>query len=365
MTRTRLSDDTLEPRLKFAVAALCVFALLVIGLVDFLIGYRVSLLVFYAVPVGIAAVYVGPIIALLLSVLAVAISRGGDLLAGMPYPGDAVFFCNAAIPFAFFVLLVTALVLLTRIRRGLESTVQQRNRALLQEMQERGRLEHEVINLSEREHRRFGQELHDLVSQQLAGIAIDTHLLAQDLATANKPEAGRARAVAAGVDSALTKARNMARGYFTIGLDAAGMAEALRELASRTQQATGIPCIARCPDNLAIGNEDATVQLFRIAQEAVHNAVQHAGASRILVSFERREDDFQLIIEDNGKGLTPEPRKNTGLGLSIMTYRAGLIGGKLTLERPTDGGTRILCQVPAAKLSPPRAIPAESAPAKA
>jgi signal transduction histidine kinase len=339
---------------------LCLFAVLGIGMVDYATGYQVSVLVFYAIPVGLAAIYVGVGYAVLLGLAAVALSRSTDILSGMPYPGHAVFVTNCAIPFAFFLILIAALYLLNQIRQGLESTVEQRNRALLQEMHERGRLERQVIELSEREHRRFGQELHELVTHELASIAIDAHLLTRNLLAAGDEDVGRAREIALKVDRALTKARNIARGYFTLGFDAAGFAEALREIANRTQKSSRISCLVHCADDLAIGNEDATIQLFRIAQEAVQNSARHADASRIIITFERRDDQFWLIIEDNGKGLhathtgtgtDARPRKEKGLGLSIMAYRAGLIGGKFLTERALSGGTRVICTVPATKLT--------------
>ena len=320
-------------------------------------GYQISVLVFYAIPIGLATLYAGPGVALLLSLAAVAVSRGTDILSGMPYPGPAVFFTNCAIPLAFFAIVIAALYLLNQIRKGLESTVEQRNRALLQEMHERGRLERQVIELSEREHRRFGQELHELVTHELAAIALDAHILARNLVGAGHPEADRAREVALKVDRALTKSRNIARGYFTLGFDAASFAEALREIASRTHKASRVACDVRCADDLAIGNEDATIQLFRIAQEALQNAARHADASRITITFERRDDHFWLVVEDNGKGLAPtsngatSPRKEKGLGLSIMAYRAGLIGGKFLTERSEGGGTRVICTVAANHLT--------------
>jgi len=358
-TEIRLSDKPVARR-KLAAGVLCLLAVLGIGLIDYVTGYQVSVMVFYAIPVGLAAIYVSPGYAILLGLAAVTVSRSTDILSGMPYPGHAVFFTNCAIPFAFFVILIAALYLLNQIRKGLESTVEQRNRALLQEMHERGRLERQVIELSEREHRRFGQELHELVTHELASIAIDAHLLTRNLLAAGDEEVGRAREIALKVDRALTKARNIARGYFTLGFDAAGFAEALREIANRTQKSTSISCLVHCADDLAIGNEDATIQLFRIAQEAVQNAARHADATRIITTFERRDDHFCLIIEDNGKGLTPSqgngtdakpPRKEKGLGLSIMAYRAGLIGGKFLTERCPTGGTRVICTVPVAKLT--------------
>jgi signal transduction histidine kinase len=359
LTEIRLADKA-GPRQKILSGLLCLVAVLAIGMVDYLTGYEISVMVFYAIPVGLAAIYVSAGYAVLLGLAAVALSRYTDFLSGMPYPGHAVFVSNLAIPFAFFVILVAALYLLNQIRKGLESTVEQRNRALLQEMHERGRLERQVIELSEREHRRFGQELHELVTHELASIAIDTHLLTRNLLDSGDEEVVRAREIALKVDRALTKARNIARGYFTLGFDAAGFAEALREIANRTQKATRISCLVHCADDLAIGNEDATIQLFRIAQEAVQNSARHAEATRIIITFERRDDHFWLIIEDNGKGLTPSqgygtdakpPRKEKGLGLSIMAYRSGLIGGKFLIERAPSGGTRVICTVPAAKLT--------------
>jgi signal transduction histidine kinase len=345
----QLLDDPEPPR--FIPGLLCLLFLLLIGGVDYVIDYHISLLFFDVVPIGMAAIYVGPGFAFVLAVIGIAVARGGDLLAGMPYPGDFIFFSNCGIPLAFFIIVIATLTLLTHVRKGLETTVRQRNQALLQEMKERGRLEREVIELSEREHRRFGQELHDLVSQELAAIAIDAHFLTRTLLTAEHPESERARQIAWKVDRALTKARNIARGYFTLGFDAAGLAAALQEIAQRAQQTSGISCTVRCVDKLVIGNEDATVQLFRIAQEAVQNAVRHASASRIVLSMERRDDLFWLQVEDNGKGISSAQPRDSKLGLSIMAYRAGLIGGKLSFERPDGGGTRVICRVPAAKLT--------------
>jgi signal transduction histidine kinase len=357
MTEIRLPSSKTSTRQKLVNGLLCFLAVLAIGVIDYVTGYQISVMFFYAIPVGIAAICVGPGYALLLGIAAVAISRGTDILSGMPYPGHAVFVTNCAIPLAFFIIVVASLYLLNQVRKGLESTVEQRNRALLQEMHERGRLERQVIELSEREHRRFGQELHELVTQELSAIAIDAHLLTRNLIAGQHEEAEHARDIALKVDRALTKARNLARGYFTLGFDAAGFAEALREITGRTEKATGITCLTHCVDDLAIGNEDATIQLFRIAQEALQNAAHHSAATRINISFERRDDHFSLIIEDNGKGLTPSaqdgkpPRKEKGLGLSIMAYRAGLIGGKFLTERCPSGGTRVICTVPVTKLT--------------
>lgn len=340
---------------KGAVAALCLAGLLFIGMVDYAIGYRVSLLFFYAIPVGVAALYVGPVTAAVLALVAVVLSKAGDWLSGMPYPGHSILFWNCTIPFTFFLIVIAALGLLNKIRKKLEITVRQRNTDLRAEVLRRGRLENDVIELSDREHRRFGLELHNLVSHELAGIAINIHLLAQNLG--NPAEAERARAVADEVDRALTRARNIARSYFALGFDVSGMAQALREIASRTEKLHCVTCSVRCPDDLVIDREDVATHLYRIAQEALQNAVQHAAASRIDISLERVGDHFRLVVEDNGKGLSPALGKKNKPGLSVMAYRAETIGGELRMERPADGGTRVLCIVPAVRPAPAASSP--------
>jgi len=338
---------------KWIPAFFCFMVLLIIGFIDYSIGYRISLLVFYILPVCFATLRVGPAFATVLAVLAILISKGGDLLAGMPYPGSSILLWNGALTLFLFTIVICILHLLSRHTTGLEIAVENRTRDLLDEMSERRRLEREVVELSEREQRRFGQELHDLVCQELAGIAIDTHLLTQNLLAVELGEAERSREIALKVDRALTKARSIARGFFTAGFDSAGLAEALRETARQTEETRHISCVIHWQENLVIADEDTVTQLFRIAQEAIRNAVQHAAASRIEVRCACKEKMFQLVIEDNGIGFSPSSRKGKGLGLSIMAYRAGLIGGEFKVEHPVGGGTRLVCLVPSGKLIGP------------
>jgi len=330
---------------------------LIIGLIDYSIGYRISLLVFYILPVAFATIRVGPAFATFLAILAVVISKGGDLWAGMPYPGNSVLFWNGAVALSLFIIVICLLHLLCRHLMGLETTVEKRTRDLLDEMNERRRLQREVVELSEREQRRFGQELHDLVCQELTSIASDAHLLTRNLLAAEADEAEHAREMALKVDRALEKARCIAKGFFTAGFDSAGLVDSLRETARQIEKTGRILCVIRWQENLVIADEDTLTQLFRIAQEAIRNTVQHAAASRIEVRFECKANMFQLVIEDNGIGFSSSDRK--GLGLKIMAYRAGLIGGDFKVEHRVNGGTRLVCQVPSEKLARP--VPAACA----
>src|SRR5271170_1593232 len=143
----------------------------------------------------------------------------------MPYSEAPVLFWNASIVLSVFVIVVGLLQVLSRILHQLESSVEQKTRALLNEMRERGRLEREIIDLSEHEQRRFGQELHDVVCQELASVGIAAHMLARKLLATEHDETAHAREIAGMADHALETTRSLARGFFTAGFDGAGLAE--------------------------------------------------------------------------------------------------------------------------------------------
>jgi len=353
MSVSQTVDVVLKGRKKFDVAILCFIGILLIGDFDYLTGYKISLLVFYILPVGFAAIYVGPAFAILLAILSVAVSVCTDFWAGIPYSEMPVLAWNAAIVLAAFFIVIGLLHALSRIMLRLEASVEQRTQALLAEMRERGRLEREIIDLSEREQLRFGQELHDRVCQELASVAIAAHMLARKLLATEHEETAHAREMALMADHALETTRNVARGFFTAGFDTAGLAEALREAARHTEEKHHVSCVVSWQETFKIPDEDTVIHLFRIAQEAIQNAVKHAASSRIEVSLKRKGGMLQLTIEDNGKGMQPSNRKAKGLGLNIMAYRAGLIGGEFKTEQPTDGGTRVVCLVPFEKMKRP------------
>jgi signal transduction histidine kinase len=336
---------------KFFSGLLCLVALCLIELIDYWADYHLSFTVLYVLPIGFATVYVNRTYALLLAVLSVVLSTEGDMLGGAPSPGIAIRLWNDGIVVLLFLVVIYLLDTLHQALVGLEATVQDRTQALRLEMKERQRLEHETLDLSERERQAFGHELHDVVCQELASIAIAGHLLVKKLQAKDMAEAENAREIATMVDRALLKARSVARGFFTAGFDVMGLAEALQETARNVEERSGVHCEVQWQENLVILNEDVVMHLFRIAQEAIQNAVKHAEPSRIEVSLRRKDETVQLAIQDNGKGLSPSEKPAKGLGLRIMAYRAGIIGGELKIENPSTGGTRILCLIPLEKIS--------------
>ena len=350
MTMKKLPGE-LNPEQKGAAALLCLVLVGGIGWVDYLTGYHISLLSLYVLPTGLALYYVGRFFAIFIAIASVFVKMASDRFAGQPYAGPLVVTWNAGIFLSIFLIVIYLLSALKQALEGLEIKVAERTQALSHEMRERERLEREILDLTEKERQRFGNELHDVVCQELASIAIASHMLTKKLQGRQAVEEANARELAGMVDHTLAQTRRIARGFFTAGFDVDGLAEALRETARGVEERTGIHCAVRWPESFVISNEDVVLHFFRIAQEAIQNAVRHGRASQIEVSLGRTVDTVQLVVDDNGRGLTVSETPGSGLGLRIMHYRSGIIGGELQVSPGPSGGTRIACRIPATMIA--------------
>lgn len=215
---------------------------------------------------------------------------------------------------------------------------------MLRDITERKRLEKEILEISGREQRRIGRDLHDSLCQHLAGVGF----LAQALAKRAPPElAGGATEIVGLIDEAITMARSFARGLNPIRLDAEGLVAGLGELAEHTRRIFGVTC--HCDHRGRPPDLDGTValHLYRLAQEAVSNALKHAAPTTIRIELDVTPPTGTLAVEDDGIGLTAALDRGRGMGLSIMRYRAWVIGGTLELGAGATRGTRVVCQFPA------------------
>ncbi len=208
-----------------------------------------------------------------------------------------------------------------------------------EDITESKRLEKEVIEISDREQCRLGQDLHDGICQQLVSIAFATDLLRRDLAAKSAPEAVRLARITALLDNAIMQARNLSHALYPVNLVGNGLGVALRELAGSISQGFRVVCEAQCAEAVLIQDHAVATHLYRIAQEAVQNATKHADPTRILICLYQEGDTIYLSITDNGLGLHEE--RNFGVGLSIMRYRASMAGGRLEIQRGPLGGTMI------------------------
>jgi PAS domain S-box-containing protein len=206
-------------------------------------------------------------------------------------------------------------------------------------------LEREILAISEREQRRLGQDLHDDLCQQLAGVEFLSQRLASDLARESPARAVQAREIAQMVQRAMTQTRELSRGLAPVRLEAEGLAEALRELAAGTRRVFRCDCRFRCDPPADVGDHTMAIHLYRIAQEAVSNALKHGRARGIELSLAVKGHSVTLAVRDNGAGLPREMSNPKGIGLRIMHYRAEVIGGSLVVRRHPRGGTLVVCTV--------------------
>ena len=206
-------------------------------------------------------------------------------------------------------------------------------------------LEQEILAISEREQRRLGHDLHDDLCQQLAGIEFLSQRLASDLAARSAASASQAKEIAQMVQRAMTQTRELARGLSPVRLEAEGLADALRELAAGTRKVFGCDCRFRGDPPVLVSDHTVAIHLYRIAQEAVSNALKHGQARRIEISLAAAGRSVTLAVADNGKGLPRKLPKRKGMGLRIMRYRAEVIGGAVVVEPQPGGGTRVACTV--------------------
>jgi len=204
-------------------------------------------------------------------------------------------------------------------------------------------MEKQIAEISDREQRRIGQDLHDNLCQHMVSIAFAAELLRDKLERKELAEATQAETIAEMVNEGISQARNLARGLYPVRLEVDGLTSALEELAATAQARNNIACHFACDEQVLIHDEVAGNNLYRIAQEAVNNAIKHARAKNISIGLGAVEDEVTLTVKDDGIGF-PEPLDaGAGMGLHIMNYRAKMIGAFLDIRRGAGGGTIVIC----------------------
>ena len=322
--------------------------LVVIGIIDYLTGFEMLFSVFYLLEVALAAWFVGKGFGLLMSVLSVLVWIGGDVAAGARYSNPLIPVWNASILMVFYFVVVWLLTSLRSLHRELEARVRERTAALEREMAERQRLEEEILRVSEREQRRIGHDLHDSLCQHLTGTALAGQVLGERLAAKSLPEAADAGKVVELVEEGITLARNLARGLYPVEMEAEGLMAAFQDLADNITKGARVRCVFECGAPVLMHDDAAATHLYRIAQEAVRNAIQHGKPRRIGLTLSERNGLVTLTVEDDGLGVAEDVHKSGGLGIRIMAHRAAMIGGTFTIEPAATGGTIVACSIPKA-----------------
>jgi PAS domain S-box-containing protein len=227
------------------------------------------------------------------------------------------------------------------------------NKHLQSEIERRKGLEGEILSVSDREQQRLGQELHDGLCQHLTAVAFMTRSIALRLRDHRVVDAADIEKVAELVNKAAIDTRNLSRALHRVDVDAAGLIVALQDLADREIWRT--PCRLEAKPSFRIDDDAAAAHLYRIAREAVINANKHAQAREIVLRLERVRQEMVLRVIDDGIGLPKQVKPQQGLGFHIMNYRAQLIGGRLEIDSPATGGTRVSCYLPLHAAQPNKA----------
>src|ERR1700691_2530239 len=211
---------------------------------------------------------------------------------------------------------------------------------------ERKRLEKAILEISAEEQRRIGQDLHDGLGQHLTGIAFMSKVQEQKLAEKGLPEEADAARIVTLVNQAITKTRELAHGLLPVISDARGLTSALKRWALEVEDLFDISCSFWIDEPVLIHDASVSTHLYRIAQEAVNNAIRHGEAKNILISLIPGNGYGTLRIENDGTRLPQQSTGDSGLGMQIMKYRAGMIGGSLKVESGVSRGVTITCQFP-------------------
>lgn len=248
------------------------------------------------------------------------------------------------------ILLAYTLMIYERVRAmlltanaSLESEVGARTADLTLEIERKQRLEREVASVAEAERRRIGIELHDDLGQRLTGISLVAEAMNAQLSQRDPALAGHADAIQRAASDAIAQVRGLSHGLMPVGPGADDFGAAMAQLV-RSSSIAGVTCEFDQDEPVEIRNQDVATNLFRIAQEAINNAIRHGGATRVALRLERASGKAQLSISDNGCGFE-WPRVGTaaaqGRGLGIIEFRASVINFLLHVQSAPGSGSTI------------------------
>jgi len=334
--------DGLSPSMLVALLTGVTF---VIGYFDYLAGTDTTFSAIYLLPIGIAAWFLKRWTAYALAILSSILWLSGDVAAGAQYASIVIPLWNLAARFAIFIFATQLIFESRKLHDGLESRAAERAAKLTAEIATRERLQRELLQISEREQERVGHDIHDSLCQHLTGTALAGQVLAENLQSDSK-EADDAFRVVELIEEGIFLARNLARGLNAVELSNNGLTAALSDFAASTSDLFNISCRLECPQPFLVDDMHAGVHLYRIAQEAVGNAIKHGEAKNVTVRLEDSQSGKLLRVLDDGVGLPPMQINGRGMGLRIMSYRSELIGAKLDVRGQGTRGTVVTCLLP-------------------
>ncbi len=241
---------------------------------------------------------------------------------------------------------------LRQAREELELRVRQRtadlqatNLKLQNVIEERKRLENELLEIAEKERRRIGFDLHDDIGQKLAGVALLAKGIEQRLAGERHACAADAQRMQSLVEEIIQHTHNLARQFASIDVHGDKLPAVLKELAANVERMFRISCIFTLDGEIPALPQNTTIQLYKICQEAVSNSIKHGKASRVSICLKVSADELSLKIRNDGVPFT-RPADRNRMGLRIMNYRANTVGAALSVAPLKKSGTIVTCTLP-------------------
>ncbi len=311
---------------------------LLMGWLDQVTGWEISLFIFYAFPIVLAVWWNGSEAGFGVALLCGAVWWAANV-NNHPYETWLGFTWSLINREFYFCVVVFAVAVVRK--------KQDDDAARIQMLEERRQLEQDFVRVSEHEQQRIGQDLHDGLCQQLAAIGCATRVLAEDLQSRQMPEARDAVMIEESIQQAVMEARNLARGIFPVHVDRDGLSAALSDLVRTTSRLTGVKIEVEENTEIHLSSPEKAMNLYRIVQEAVANAVRHGGAERILIRLNSSDAMLEMSVEDDGSGITPERKSNNaGMGLRTMHYRAQALEADFEIKPRPGGGTIVQCCLP-------------------
>ena len=309
--------------------------LFAIAVLDFLTSYNIRLLPFYAGPIFVVGWFCGRRLGLEVALLSGILWWSVNWFNGDPELRNWLAVWETGRHFGFFFVTAWAASAL-RVNADIAAA----RIALLEHSQ---RLENEIVNISELEQQRIGQDLHDGICQQLAALSCSAMSLRDDLEQLRlQKEAQRAGDLGQLLRDTTAQTRDLARELVPAHVADVGLVVALESLAQIVSRLHGISCRFES-DRSAIHCDDRTAtHLYRVAQEAISNAIRHGRARTIVISLQSAGAVVTLRVSDDGVGINATAGTQ-GMGLKLMRYRARAAGGELAVERGSNGGTTVSC----------------------
>lgn len=313
-----------------------------IGWVDYISGWELSVIVFYVIPILWVVLRDERRLSLILSILCSVVWWVANM-DGHPYRSEWSYHWASMGRAVYFVLVALGG---NAIRAKLKS-----DQTMIEALENMRRLEREIVDAGERERQRIGRDLHDGLCQQLVAIGFASRSLAEDLEARSLPEAQDAAKIEMLLRDSVVQARNLARGVFPVLSGAGELAVALDELALMTKQLTGMKVLFREKGDVHLDDLEVAMHLYRIAQEALNNALRHSHGSEVIISLDCDNESLRLSVADDGNGMPEDLGVCAGMGMKTMAYRAEEIGATLEIRRRSPQGTEVSCCYPISKPS--------------